>query len=89
MDIPIEPDLRSICQDIQSKTLELSQWSEIESADMFQQGNFVGSFDADEQEFCFSYFAPNKIEYWFQISLETAQDISKGNSPVLVGRLAE
>ena len=89
MDIPIEPELRSICQEIQSKALGLPQWSEIESDDMFQQGNFVGGFDADEQEFCFSYFAQNKSEYWFQFGLETAKEISQGLKPVLAGRPAE
>ena len=89
MDIPIEPELRSICQEIQSKALGLLQWSEIESDDMFQQGNFIGGFDADEKAFCFSYFDQNKSEYWFQFGLETAKEISQGYKPVLAGRPAQ
>ena len=89
MHIPIEPALKDICQEIHRKAFELLQWSEIESDDMFQQGNFIGGFDADEQEFCFSYFAPNQNEYWFQFSLETAKEISQGIKPVLVGRPAD
>lgn len=89
MEIPIEPEFRSICQEINNKKFGLSQWSDIESDDMFQLGNFVGGFDADEEEFCFSYFASNKKEYWFQFSLDAANQISQGVKLVLVGRLAE
>ena len=89
MDIPIESGLRSICEEIEGKNLQVTHWAEIESDDMFQVGNFVGGFDADEQEFCFSYFAPNKNEYWFQFSLDIAKEISQGKTPVLIGRAAE
>ncbi|MGQ8364978.1 hypothetical protein [Glaciecola sp. 1036] len=88
MVIPIEQELKAICQEIFDKALGLPEWSKIESGDMFQQGNFIGGFDADEQEFCFSYFATNKNEYWFQFSLETAEEISQGIRLVLVGRPA-
>ncbi|MCL6417874.1 hypothetical protein MIB92_19655 [Aestuariirhabdus sp. Z084] len=89
MDIPITSELRTICQEIEKKDLRESQWAEIESDDMFQVGCFVGGYDADEHEFCFSYFSPNKGEYWFQFSLEVAKHISQGNNPVLSGRAAE
>ena len=89
MEIPIESELKNICQEIHEKALELPQWSEVESDDMFQRGNFVGGFDADEQEFCFSYFVTNRTEYWFQFSIETAIEISRGATPKIVGRLAE
>ena len=89
MDIPIEPELKNICEEIDAKNLQPAQWSEIESDDMFQSGNFIGGFDADENEFCFSYFAPNKMEYWFQFNLEIALEISQGNKPILKGRVAE
>ena len=89
MNIPIQSELRSICKDIESKNLDLSQWSEIESDDLFQLGDFIGGFDAEEKEFCFSYYAPNKNEYWFQFNHETAKEIALGKMPVLIGRPAE
>jgi len=89
MKIPIEPELVSICREITNKGLGVSQWSEIESDDMFQLGNFVGGFDADEGEFCFSYFASNKVEYWFQLNLHVVKQISQGINPTLIGRSAE
>lgn len=89
MEIPILKELRIICAEIDNKNLDASQWSEIESDDMFQSGNFVGGFDADEQEFCFSYNSPNDIEYWFQFNLEIAKKISQGQSPILTGRKVE
>jgi hypothetical protein len=89
MDIPIEPEFKNICKDIEAKNLQPHQWAEIESDDMFQSGNFLGGFDAEENEFCFSYFAPNKIEFWFQFNLETALEISKDKKLILTGRVAE
>ena len=89
MDIPINTDLRTICQEIENKGLQEAQWAELESDDMFQLGCFVGGYDADEQEFCFSYYAPSKAEYWFQFSIEVAINISQGNNPSLLGRAAE
>ncbi len=89
MDISIGLELRTICEEIEGKNLNPDQWAEIESDDMFQSIHFIGGFDADEYEFCFSFIAQNKMEYWFQFNLETALKISKGSNPVLIGRLAE
>lgn len=73
----IDQDLKSVCQQILQENKSIEQWSEIESDDMFQKGNYVGGFDATEEEFCFSVFIDCK-EYWFQCSLEDAKGISEG-----------
>ncbi len=86
MNIPIEPELRKICQKIIQKGFNIQQWSEIESDDMFQLGSFVDGFDTNEQEFCFSYFEPDKTEYWFQFNIDIAKEISHGGIPDLIGR---
>ncbi|TQF68052.1 hypothetical protein [Pseudoalteromonas luteoviolacea] len=89
MDIPIEEELKSICIEIVDQNYSTHQWSETESSDMFQSPSFVGGFDADELEFCFSYFDENRIEFWFQFTLEQAKSISKGESIKLSGMRPE
>jgi len=85
MDIPIEDELKSICIEIVNQDYSTHQWLEIESSDMFQSSSFVGGFDADEVEFCFSYFDENRTEFWFQFTLDQAKSISKGESVKLLG----
>lgn len=60
---------------LEDKTLE--QWAEIEADDMFQEGNYVGGFDATEMEFCFSVYI-NDQEFWFQIPIEKIKLIESG-----------
>ena len=55
MEIPLEEELVNICREIEAKNFSNSQWAEIESDDMFQTSQFVGGYDADEREFCFSH----------------------------------
>ncbi len=88
MDIPITSQLESICQDIRAKNYSMEQWAQVESDDMFQSGSFCGGFDADESEFCFSFYATNGKEYWFQIDLKMAIETSNGKAPSISGRTA-
>lgn len=89
MQIPLDKELRSICQSIVAEGLSLKQWAEIESDDMFQSTSFCGGFDADEKAFLFSWYANDTKEYWFQFSLEDAVDIANGGSTRIVGRPSE
>lgn len=75
----IYEDLRIICKVILEDNLSIEQWSEIEGDDMFQRGNYIGGFDATEQEFCFSVFIKSQ-EYWFQFSLDFAKDIAENKT---------
>jgi hypothetical protein len=84
--IPILHQFVLICEEIIRKELDVEQWSEIESSDMFQSENFCGGFDADENEFCFSYFE-NDDEYWFQFDLETAKAVCAKQMVELTGKL--
>lgn len=88
MQIPQNEELRAICQSIVGKELSLEQWAEIESSDMFQSPVFCGGFDADERAFLFSWYANDSDEYWFQLSIEEAEEIASGGSPQIVGRPA-
>jgi hypothetical protein len=69
MILQIDTDLREICSQILKEGKVLEDWCEIESDDMFQEGKYVGGFDATEEEFCFSIFIGDE-EYWFQLPLD-------------------
>ncbi len=91
MEIPIsiEEELTGICKDILAENNSEQQWAEIESGDMFQTTMFCGGYDADENEFCFSYFSSDGNEYWFQISLSDVSDIASGSTVKITGNLAQ
>jgi hypothetical protein len=88
MDHPVDDTLRQICREIIEEQRSQAGWAEVESDDMFQSGNYVGGFDADEQAFCFSVYRPDG-EYWFQISLQQVYDIVDGKLQNLKLRSAE
>lgn len=76
MKIEIDNNLIKIFKDITQMDLSIQEWREIESCDMFQNKNYCGGFDADEDEFTFSLYL-NNTEYWFQISLDKINKILK------------
>ena len=78
MRVPVHQVLRDICSRILEESKTPEQWALVESDDMFQGGPFVGGYDADEAEFCFSYYADDGGEYWFQFSLAEAARIASG-----------
>ena len=88
MRVPIDEDLRRIAESIVQEKKSVDEWAEVESDDMFQEGDFSGGFDADEGEFCFSYYGADG-EVWFQMSLAQVEEIASGSAPTLIGRPAE
>jgi hypothetical protein len=85
MKIPIDDDLRSICQKIQDADRTLEQWAEHESDDMFQAGGFKGGFNPMESEFCFSYHDAEGKEHWIQLPLGDVAKILSGNMSEIEG----
>ena len=88
MRIPIDEPLRRIAQTIVGEKKTPKQWAAFESDDMFQDGDYQGGFDADEGEFCFSYYSSDG-EAWFQLSFSQVREIAAGGSPTIAGRMAE
>ncbi len=62
---------------ILKEDMTVNEWAEVESDDMFEEGEYVGGFDATEMEFCFSVYIDKK-EYWFQLPLEEIKDALTG-----------
>lgn len=75
MNLVVDEELKQICKEIVSENLNLNQWREIESDDMFQSTNYCGGFDATEDAFCFSYFLNKNQEFWFQIKIDEVYKI--------------
>ena len=73
----VNSDFLIICKEILEENKLESQWAEIESDDMFQQGNYEGGFDATEMEFCFSVYEKGQ-EYWFQFTLSEVKLFEQG-----------
>jgi hypothetical protein len=69
-----EQDFLAICKQIVLENKTNEQWAEIESDDMFQEGNYEGGFDATGMEFTFCIYISN-IEYWFQLTLENVHKV--------------
>jgi len=76
--IEADDDLRKICREIIAENKTDLEWSQIESDDMFSSGPYEGGYDAIEQEFWFSYYAPDGTEFWFGFPLEIAAKIDSG-----------
>lgn len=88
MELPVNDDLKSVCEEIVREGKDAAAWSEIESDDMFQTETVHGGFDATEQAFTFSYYDPSGEEYWFQLSLDEVEDVARGVRTTVDVRLA-
>jgi len=82
MDYKIDDLFKEICKVIVSENKSLEEWIKVESDDMFQNDKYIGGFDADEMEFCFSMYE-NNSEYWFQVSLDDINNILNGNKNII------
>lgn len=77
MKLIIDELLTSIFEQILAENKTDDEWAEIESDDMFQNRTYVGGYDADEEAFCFSFYA-DEGEYWFQLTLDEIKEAVKG-----------
>ena len=73
-----EPEFLEICHKISQENLDLNEWNLIESSDQFQTNKYCGGFDGTENEFTFSYFDDNNIEFWFQLPLSDIKKVETG-----------
>jgi hypothetical protein len=89
MKLAVDDEFRQICKNIASENLDLSEWREIESDDMFQSNKYCGGFDATEDAFCFSYYQSENQELWFQITIDEVQKILSGEITEITTRPAD
>jgi hypothetical protein len=89
MQILIDDEFLTICEEILKEGHSLEEWREIESDDMFQTSHYEGGFDATEDAFCFSYFDPDGDELWFQLTLSEIRKAVAGELKVIEARTPE
>jgi len=77
--IKVDEELVEIVKKIDAESKTSSEWGELESDDMFQSEHYVGGYDADEGAFCFSFYDESKNEFWFQFTLDEAEQILSGD----------
>lgn len=89
MQLNVDSSLQRICRDILSKFLSDTDWAAIESDDMFEEGPFVGGYDATENAFTFSYYDSHGNEYWFQLTMEEVGQIGRDEVHHILARPAD
>jgi len=89
MTVQVGDELRQICRRILAQGLSEHEWAARESDDMFQSQAYTGGFDATEMAFCFSYYAPDGSEHWFQVTLAEVNEIAEGKLTEVTIRTAE
>lgn len=89
MNLPVTDEFRDVCSEIVSQAKTDKAWVAIESDDMFQSKNYVGGFDATEMAFCFSYYDPEGIEYWFQLTSSEVSEVPAGKKNSIEARPAD
>ena len=78
MELQINEEFMEICQQILTENKSASEWSEIESGDMFQTNLYCGGFESLDQAFWFSYYDESQNEFWFQLTLDEIAEIITG-----------
>ena len=73
--LPIDSELLKLLIAIADEQKTEDEWKELESSDMFQSIHYVGGYDSIESAFTFSYFTPDKKEYWFQLNLAEIHEV--------------
>lgn len=89
MQVQIDHEFRTICEEILKEDYSLEEWREIESDDMFQSPHYQGGFDATEDAFCFSYYDSDRGELWFQLTLSQIMEAAAGELKSVEARPAE
>jgi hypothetical protein len=88
MQIVPDDEFLAICREIAMTDHGEDEWAEIESDDMFQTDSYTGGYDATEEAFTFSYYAPDGEEYWFQLTLAEVKALAAGQQVAIEGRPA-
>ena len=89
MFIPIDKQMFEFVQEIRVENKSQQEWAKLESCDWFQSDSYCGGYDADEAAFCFSYYHNDKVEYWFQFTLNDIEKIEAGDITEFLCRKAQ
>jgi hypothetical protein len=88
MQIQVDHEFLTLCEEILKEDHSLEEWREIESDDMFQSPHYEGGFDATEDAFCFSYYDSDGGELWFQLTISEMTQVVAGDLKSIEARRA-
>lgn len=83
MFVSVNENFKRICIDIVAQDRNDDEWALVQSDDMFQLEEFEGGYEALERAFCFSYYAADSKEYWFQLTLPEIKEVADGKRSIL------
>jgi hypothetical protein len=86
MQLPVESEFLSLCEQILAEGRTLAEWAEIESGDMFQSPRYCGGFETDEGAFTFSHYDEGGREIWFTVTLTDVRSIVSGDLTTVEAR---
>lgn len=89
MQIIPDAEFLALCREILIGDHSDEEWADLESDDMFQTDSYCGGYDATEEAFTFSYYAPDGEEYWFQLTLAEVGALAAGQQVPIEARPAE
>lgn len=78
MILPVNDDLRGICEEIVREGRTEEEWYEVAAGDWFQTDTVHGGYESPEDGFTFSYYPPDGGELWFQLSLAEVVEVMAG-----------
>jgi hypothetical protein len=88
MQIQVDHEFLTLCEEILKEDHSLEEWREIESDDMFQSPHYEGGFDATEDAFCFGYDDHDGGELWFQLTISEMMAVVAGELKSIEARTA-
>jgi hypothetical protein len=89
MQLPVDAELRAVCAQIVAADLPVQEWRATEAGDHVQGERYHGGYDAPEDAFCFSYYAPDGRELWLEFTLYEAVEIAAGRQLTVEARNAD
>jgi len=89
MQLNVDTEPRTCELSIVARDQSIEDWRDTESDDEFQTENYVGGYEALEDAFCFSYYAADGAELWFQVTLAEVAKIAAGEMSAVEARPAE
>ena len=80
MQLPVDSELRALASEIVSWMASQPDWRELEGSDVFQSPNYSGGYEALEEAFTFSYYDPDRREWWFQLGAADVEGLADGRT---------
>ena len=88
-ELKVDDEIQRICRQIVAQGLDLHQWAQRESDDMFQTEHYSGGYESSDRAFCFSHYDKAGEERWFGLTLEQVGQVARGEAVHIILRTPE